>query len=442
MTFLTPRFTRPRRALVLVLVLWLIVVMGVIATSLAYEVQVNSKLALIQKRQFVAHTLARSAIAIGMTHLQNDILMDHEENPEQMFDAYCDVWAQPDRKEKEIEVKMGEGTYELEVNDEEGKLNINFANQKVMKAMLLLYDYEEDDAEMIANALVDFRDPDDMSLGEAGTPEDEYYSGLLGQRFTQIGNTSEAPIYTCPNENFLTTDQLLDVFGIEPEVYYGFDPATEEAKELRIRNEIASGRTPAVRKERSRKGELGPLRDVLTVHGSGKVNINSAPVEVLTILFYAGNDLGDLPAARAAAESVVKARGSDRRGSSPSADDAFKSAADLAKIPGVDVGALTQGGGGAGGGAIQLAFRSETFSVTGIGRVGSIKKTITALVSRTLDTYNPDDARLMNTDKGFRAGRRGGGFANKKRTVSTRGKKGEDDNFIRIPAIRVLQWTE
>ena len=104
-----------RRAVVLILVLWIVVVMGVIASGLAYEVRVNTKLALIQKRQFIAHTLARSAVAIGMTHLQNDLLMDHEENPQQMFDAFCDVWAQPDRRDKEVEVELGEGTYQLEI---------------------------------------------------------------------------------------------------------------------------------------------------------------------------------------------------------------------------------------------------------------------------------------------------------------------------------------
>lgn len=424
-----------RRAVVLILVLWIVVVMGVIASGLAYEVRVNSKLALIQKRQFIAHTLARSAVAIGMTHLQNDLLMDHEENPQQMFDAYCDVWAQPDRRDKDVEVELGEGTYQLEITDEEGRLNINFANQRVMKAMMLLYGYEDEDAEIIANAIVDFRDPDDQAMGEPGTLEDEYYSALLGQRFSTASGVTDVPWYRCPNENYLTVDQLLDVFGVEQEVFHGFDPESEEAKELHIRNEIAAGRNPVARKERRGK-ELPPMRDLLTVHGTGRVNINTAPEEVLTVLFFAGNNLADLEAARSAADAVAKHRGSNRKGTTPRPDDAFKSAADLGAVPGVNL----QGLGQQGGGGLQLAFRSETFSVTGIGRVGSVQKTVTALVSRTLDTYNPDDARLMNTDRGFRAGQRGGGFANRRRP-NVRGRGG-DDNFIRIPAIRVVQWTE
>ena len=117
---MTPRARR--KAVTLVLTLWMVVVLGVIASSLAFDVQVNSKLAMLQRNQFLAYNLAKSAIAVGMTHLQNDLLIDHQENPGQEYDAMSDVWAQPDRREKDVEVELSGGTYEVEVIDEDRTL--------------------------------------------------------------------------------------------------------------------------------------------------------------------------------------------------------------------------------------------------------------------------------------------------------------------------------
>ena len=426
------------RAAVLVLTLWIVVVMTVIATSLAFEVQVSSKLALLTKNQFLAQNLAKSAVAVGMTHLQNDILMDNAEDPQQMVDAFCDVWAQSDRREKEVEVELGKGTYELEIVDEEGKINLNFANQRLMKALLLYYDYDDEDAEEVANALVDFRDPDDKALGQGGDNENEYYSALMGQRIER-DQAPEELIYKCPNENYLSVDQLLDVFGVDPVVFHGYDPESVEAKETKIRNDIAMGKRPVAQKKKRSLHERLPLKDIVTVRGSGRLNINTASVEALTVVLYAAGNLADLEAAQTAAEAIAKYRGDGRRGHTPRRDDAFKSMADLAKVPGVAAPSVAQIS-GAGALGVQLAFRSDTFSVTGIGRVGSVRKTVTAVVARNLDTFNPDDARLMSNKGKIGAGRRGG-FAGRRPAGLRRGGK-ETDNYIRIPAVRVMQWIE
>ena len=94
-----------RRGIIFPIVLWTITALTIVAASLAFDVQVNSKLAMIQREQFVAYQLARAGIAEGMTHLQNDVLLDYAANPNQMYDSFADVWGQPDRKEKEREVE-------------------------------------------------------------------------------------------------------------------------------------------------------------------------------------------------------------------------------------------------------------------------------------------------------------------------------------------------
>jgi hypothetical protein len=233
---------------------------------------------------------------------------------------------------------------------------------------------------------------------------------------------------------------LLDVFGITPELYYGYDPADLEAQEAAIRERLTAGKKVVMRKSSRKRNERRPLRDIITVRGSGRINLNTASQEVLTILFFAANNASNLETAEAAAESIVKFRGGPGTNKRPDADDAFKSLADLSKVPGLNSALLAQLS-SAGALGVQMTFRSSVFRITGIGRVGGTAKVVQAIVTRNLDTYNPDDARLLsNRGKlGGRAAERGG-FASRGRLG--RNRRDEVDNFIRIPAIRVLQWIE
>lgn len=433
-------FTRTRRAAVLVLTLWMVVVLGVIATTLAFDIQVNSKLALLQKEQLIAYNLAKSAIALGMTHLQNDMLIDFAENPNQQFDAMSDVWAQPDRREKDKEVKLGKGTYQLEIEDEESKININVASQRLLKAMLEFYGYEPPESDDIANAIVDWRDRDDICVSAAGEKENEHYSALLGQRI-KSGTTADELIYQCRNEPFLTIEELLDVYGITPELFYGFDPAKREEAEKAARDRIAQGKRAVVKKISRYRREPKPLREIVTVRGNGRVNLNTASLEVLTILAYAANNCTNMEAAEAAAESIVQFRGDPERGKRPDPDNAFHSLADLAKVPGLNAGTMAQLS-AAGALGVQIGFRSSTFMITGIGRVGNTTRVVRALVSRNLDTYNPEDARLLSNKGKIGSDRRRGSFAGRRLGKQREAGDQVDDNLVRIPAIRVLQWME
>lgn len=428
-----------RKAVVLVLTLWVVVVLGVIAASLAFDVQVGSKLTLLQREQFVAYNLAKSAVAAGMTHLQNDILIEQQENPNQLYDAFSDVWAQPGVREKDIEIEIDKDhedrTYEFQIADEEGKIPLNQASPRVLKAMLEYYGYEAPDSDDVAAAIVDYRDQDDMSAGAPGEKENEHYSVALGQKVSQKTLPDELA-YRCPNEPFLTIEQLLDVYGIDPGVYYGYDPEEKEEKELKIRNAGAQGRRTAVSRDRKRKEEPLALKDIVTVltPNSGKVNINTAPVEVLTILIHAATNFASIDASRTTAESIVEFRGTAKKGKAPNPEDAFKSLPDLGKVPGVNMDAFNQ----MGGMGIQPAFSSGTFSITGIGRTARAVRTITAVVERKMEVYNPDDARLAGKSNSKRDRPK----IKKERRGSVKAKGEQNDNYIRIPAIRIVQWTE
>lgn len=429
-------FPSRKRAIVLVLVLWVVIVLGIIASSLAFDVQVGSKLTLIQREQFIAYNLAKSAIAVGMTNLQNDLLIEQQENPNQLYDAPSDVWAQPGRRDKDIQVEIDkdhpERTYEVEVSDEEGKIPLNNASPRLLKGMLEFYGYEAPDSDEVAAAIVDYRDQDDMSASAPGEKENEHYSAALGQKINSKTDPSQLA-YQCPNEPFMTVEQLLDVYGVQPEVFYGYDPDEQDKKDLKARDAIAEGRK--VTKARDRKGhKVLPMKDIITVNTQGRINLNTAPVEVLTILIYAANNFASLDSARTAAEAIVDYRGDGKRGKIPNPDDAFKSLPDVAKVPGVDVGALNQ----LGGMGVQPSFHSEVFSILGIGRTSRAQRTITAVVERKLEVFDPNSARLSSNKNGHSQARR----TPQPRRGSSKKSGDQQDDYIRVPAVRVLQWID
>lgn len=430
--------TRRRKAVVLVLALWIVVVLSVVASSLAFDVQVNSKLAKLQRDRLVAYELAKSAVAAGMTNLQNDTLIDYAENQNATYDALSDVWAEPGRRDKDKEVELGKGTYEIEVTDEDGRININRAGPKLLKAMLEYFGYEAPDSDDIANAIIDWRDPDDVAVGAAGEKENEHYSAMSGQKI-DARTDSAGLIYQDANEEFLTAEELMDVYGITREAYYGYNPDAEEAKEEKIRDDIALGRYMANSsgKSRSKRDKKIGIKDVVTVRGTGGINVNTASEETLTIMFYAAGNCTNMDTAEAAAKSIVQFRGSNEHGRMPNPDDAFKSPNDIAKVPGVNAQMVQQLMSAQALG-IALTFKSEVFRVTGIGRAGNSMRTVTAIVKRSLDVFNPDDARLVAA-KGSAKLR--GSFASRGGQHHNTGSK-QTDNLIRLPAIRVTQWME
>lgn len=451
--------TRKQQALALVMTLWIVVVLGMIAATLAFDVQIGSKLTMMQREQFVAYNLAKSAIGMGMIHLQNDMAIDFQENPNQMYDALSDVWSQPEggsrrRGEEDgtpISKDHPDWKYEIKIVDEESKIPLNSANAKVMRAMMEYYGFEPPDSEDIAAAIVDYRDPDDMAGNAPGEKENEHYSAELGQR-VRPDMAVDQLIYRTPNEDFLSVDQLMEVFGISqfPDIFYGYDPEAKEAEKLNLRDAAAEGRTVrakrAPRTTRSRRGAKEPLfiKDIVTVspNGNGRVNLNTAPLEVLTILFHAATNFTSIENAKASAQSVIDFRGDDKltRGRIDP-DNAFRALTDLNKVPGLDMQAINQ----LGSLGVQPVFKSETFSITGIGKTKRANVTLTAIVERKMDIYNPDDARLIS-NKGRTLDREARERQRQERLASRqdrgRGNRNAMDNYIRVPAIRVLQWLE
>ncbi|HUT26103.1 MAG TPA: hypothetical protein VM492_17355, partial [Sumerlaeia bacterium] len=156
---------RRRRATVLILTLWIVLILSLLATTLAYEMQIEMQLTGAHRDEFVAEQLARIGVSRAVVDLRNDSLMDGATDftRRRQFDALGDVWAGT-LGPREIEIELpGEdevfGTCQIMIVDEESKLSLNGMKpdwRNVMRNLLLLLDVDEDDAKQLADAIWDW----------------------------------------------------------------------------------------------------------------------------------------------------------------------------------------------------------------------------------------------------------------------------------------------
>jgi len=131
-------------------------------------------------------------------------------------------------------VPLGGGTFSLRFEDLSGRVNVNRADPDLLVNLIQLAGLDRSRAEEIADGILDWIDADDLHRGRGA--EADYYArrGLAAPR--------NAPV--------LRLDELLRVKGMTRDVLYG-------------------------------GGRLAGLTPFLTTEGSGKINVNTAPREVL-----------------------------------------------------------------------------------------------------------------------------------------------------------------
>jgi general secretion pathway protein K len=136
--------------------------------------------------------------------------------------------------------KLGKGSFSYTLIDEDGKLNINTASISQLR-----YIFQKTGVNDIAlldtivDSIMDWRDRNDLHMLNGA--EEDYYRSL------------QEP-YSAKDGPFDTLEELLLVKGMTPEIFYG---------------------------SKDEDQEFSGVVKYLTVRGSGKININTAPEIVL-----------------------------------------------------------------------------------------------------------------------------------------------------------------
>lgn len=253
LTQLQPRPTKSSESgFALLLVLFVVVLLALLVVNFAYRVQVDAAVVGNDADRLNAYWAAKSEIARGLSLLMVDVTDQPgivSEGRFVVYDSLDDPWA------AEVdETLFDDRVTALEIQDEYGKLNLNalitvdsetgetVAHPELSNALRALFRNRGLEADPV-DAILDWLDPDDVPRPKGA--ENDYYSGLVTP-------------FTCRNAPMDSIEELLLLPSIDSEAFFG-----------------------------SRDEEQLPLSDLLTVHGhpDGKVNVNTAPFEVLAALF-------------------------------------------------------------------------------------------------------------------------------------------------------------
>jgi len=232
-------FCRNRSSSILALTLWALGFLSVMGLILGTGVR--QKMSLVKSLTFRnnLHYIADAGIKRAVFELQRDVTLE---------DSLRESWSSNPALFKDIRVGLGNfNVYYVFLNrdgsreqifgivDEERKINLNTAKLAVIKSIIeQVLEYDESRAEELAASIVDWRDSDNSLSIPIGSAEDRYYQSLRQP-------------YDCKDYRFEVFEELLLVKGMDVCAYEG-------------------------------------LKDFITIFGDGKININTAPRQILLAL--------------------------------------------------------------------------------------------------------------------------------------------------------------
>ena len=265
----------------LMVVLWILAFLGVVFTAFTFSMRTELAAAGNFREKAETQSLAEAGIyraAAEIINAERNVPPDST-----LYDALDERWhSNPGAYEN---VPLGRGTYWVTVSDEESKIPLNGATDAVLRRLFAHSGVKDGRVvSVIVDSIQDWRDPD--KLHRLNGAEDDYYLSL--------------PIpYRAKNGNFETIDELLLVKGVTPEILYGNVASPD-------RRAVLEAQPPWERQ--LEPGEYLGVARHLSVFGMGRVNVNTAPAEVLMALGLTASEAGLALARRAEApfKSVVQ----------------------------------------------------------------------------------------------------------------------------------------
>jgi general secretion pathway protein K len=258
----------------LVLALVFVVLLAALVTEFTYGIQVDATLIGHETSETDAYLAARSAISVSESVLAADLIIGEDEARQKntgVYDSLDEPWASGTPV-----VKYNDAMVTVQISDEYGKINLNALIYEdstgheveyapLVEALRFVFEQVSVDSDPV-DAILDWLDSDDTPRPNGF--ERDYYEKL------------DPPI-TCKNGPMDSLEELLLIPGVSQEMYFA-----ESDKKV--------------------EPPMAPMSDVLTVHGhpEGRVNINTAPAEVLDAMFAAAGAGG----ASGTTEQVMKRR--------------------------------------------------------------------------------------------------------------------------------------
>ncbi len=186
------RHTRSQRGIALVLVLWVLLLLTIVTGSFALMARMDR----LEANTLISGTQARfsAEAAINLAVLA---LRDPDDESRMRGDG------------RVYQQDIDGIVVEVSAIDERGKLDINIAQELTLANMFIGHGMELDAAEMLAAAVLDWRDEDELERVN-GAEEDAYLAAGL-----EVGPA---------NRPFMMTEELLQVIGMSYGLYRKLEP--------------------------------------------------------------------------------------------------------------------------------------------------------------------------------------------------------------------------
>ena len=314
------------RGTIVVLLAWVLVAISLIALSFSNMVRMEVKAAINEVDLKQSQYIARSGVYYAINRVLLQALRPVTGDPASL------PGTDEDLERGELRFSMADGTAEIAVTDETGKININLAPEDILRNLMLQAGLRQDEADTIVDSILDWRDPDPDAHPYGA--EESYYQALPEPYHIKDGALDNI-------------EELLLVNGVTPEVFYG----------QKFRDESGWQTT------------RGGLVKFLTTYTSvNRININSAPEEVLASI--PGMDSGRV-------QAIIQQR----------QEKPFGAANDVGERigPGTDTNTV----------AFLSAFRSNVFSIRSVARLNGRRVAATIRCTLGVDANSPAGYRMV-----------------------------------------------
>lgn len=182
------QMSRREHGIALVIVLWVVVLLTIIVSSFVYNARGHIQLTGNLMSRARAQALADAGLHRGMYELFKPA-SDGER------------WKAEGRP---YEFELGEGKLTVTLVDEAAYIDLNAAQDTLLLGLLMASGVEEGAAQVLLDAILDWRDPDDL-IRPSGAERDQYAAAGLA--------------YVPANADFRSVDELKSVLGMTPELY-------------------------------------------------------------------------------------------------------------------------------------------------------------------------------------------------------------------------------
>ena len=187
----------------LFIVLWVLTLLSVIAGEFCHAMRMEANITQNFKEETQAYYIAEAGLNMAVAEIMKKRFMSHGKNPPAGDEEEETGWRV---NVNNPEIPFAQGRYKVRIGNEAGKVNINGADEHLLKMILNNLDLEDSDMDVIADSILDWRDRDDFH--RVNGAEDNYYLSLPEP-------------YECKDSDFDSIEELLFIRGITSELFYG-----------------------------------------------------------------------------------------------------------------------------------------------------------------------------------------------------------------------------